>query len=1479
MSSLAGSIIKSYELRELVGAGGFGAVYRAHQPVIEREVAVKVIWPVFANQPNFIRRFETEAQVVAGLEHPHIVPLYDFWREPEGAYLVMRYLRGGHLRRMIQQGARTLNETGRIVGQIAAALALAHRSGIVHRDLKPENILLDEEGNAYLSDFGIAQIFSGIQDTDDEFGSMGSPAYAAPEQIAGDVTTPRADIYSLGIILYELVTGRHPFPDIEDMSYTEVLRRRRVERVPSLMLVRPDLPAELDDVIQRAAALDPSLRYPDALSMARALQTSLSNVRAEAIAVESIFQTSEMELVPNPYKGLRAFQESDAANFFGRDALVRQLTNRLNEPSDASRFLALIGPSGSGKSSVVKAGLIPALKRGALTGSDRWYFVEMNPGAQPFKELREALVSVATKPPDDIEERLERSKRGLLDVVNQILADDSGELFLFIDQFEEIFTLSEKEADSARFLNSLFTAVTEPGSRLRLVVTLRADFYDRPLLYPNFSQLMRKRTEVIVPMSAEELEQVISAPARRSGVTLETGLVAAITAEVTEHLGALPLLQYTLSEMFEHRQGKLLTVAAYRQLGGVRGSLARRAEEIHTQFSPQQQEAARQIFLRLIALGEGTEDTRRRAMLPELTSITTETQNVNAVLDALGKSRLLTFDRDPITRNPTVEVTHEAIIREWTRLRTWLDAARGDVRFQRTLAQLAGEWYESGQDASFLLRGARLEQLERWSETTTLALTRDESDFLRASIAERQIRQTQELQRQDRETALERRARTRLQLLVTFMAIMTVIALVLSGFAFTQSQIAQQERDSAEIARATSDASAVVSRSLALEAGARQALNDGKGDLALLLALEANNIPQPPIQSRQALTEIAFAPGTRRTFIGHTSDVTSVDLSPDTIHIVSASTDSTVRLWNTEDGTEIRQYIGHRGDVQSVAFNPDGTRIVSGASDFVAIVWDVETGAEIMRLTEHTAPVWSVAFSPNGTQIVTASKDGTLILWDAATGALVRRFDGQGASILSVAFSADGQFLLSGTEAGSIILWNANTGELLRRFTGHTTTVQDVTFSPDGLTALSASGDTTVLLWDIATGEIVRRYESRSGAVTSVTFLPNGRQLLSATVDGGLHLWDVDSGAETHRLQEHTNGITSVTISRDGTRAVTGSIDRTLRLWNISDGREAQIFVGHTRRISDIAFSADGTRIFAASADGSFRAWNSSDSTETQNLIIAPNALRSMAITPSGDRGYFGTSDGDILIWDLNQGREIGRLSGHDDAVQTLALDRSGTRLLSGAQNGDMFLWDIPNATILSRLLGHSGAIFSVEFNADGSAALSGSTEGELFLWNLETGDIAERFAGHTGSVFDVAFSPDGRTALSGSQDGSVMLWNIEGRALQARLLGHAAPVLSVAFSPNGHAAVSGSVDASMIVWDVSARARAQQFDNLGATVFEVAFSPNSDSVLSGQEFGILRLWRADETPNVIAWARENRYIRDFTCIEREQFRIQPLCL
>ena len=375
----------------------------------------------------------------------------------------------------------------------------------------------------------------------------------------------------------------------------------------------------------------------------------------------------------------------------------------------------------------------------------------MIPGATPLNELASALLGVAVNPPANLLVQLREDERGLLRAVNSILpAGDNSELVLVIDQFEEVFTLLDSETERTHLLNSLLTAVNDPSSRLRLIVTLRADFYDRPLLYPDFGNLMRMRTEVVLPLSASELRQAIVGPAERIGMTLEPGLVDAIVSDVGEQPGALPLLQYALTELFERRQGHTLALSAYRESGGVLGALARRADELYVNLDGAGREAVRQVFLRLVPPGEGTEDTRRRVQLPELTSVASGKQVIQDVIDTFGRYRLLTFDRDPQTRVPTVEVAHEALIRTWERLRAWLSESREDLRMQRRLAASVTEWLNSKRDRSFLASGTRLDQFGTWAAETTLSLNADEQAYLDASAAERNAQRAEEEARRTR---------------------------------------------------------------------------------------------------------------------------------------------------------------------------------------------------------------------------------------------------------------------------------------------------------------------------------------------------------------------------------------------------------------------------------------------------------------------------------------------------------------------------------------------------------------------------------------------------------------------------------------------------------------------------------------------------------------------------------------------------------
>ena len=393
--------LRGYQLGEKLGEGRFGVVYRATQPGVGRDVAVKVIHPDLADDPAFVRRFENEAQLVARLEHPHIVPLYDFWREPGGAYLVMRWLRGGTVEDRLVDGPLDLDETMRIVDQVGGALSAAHHAGVVHRDIKPGNLLLDDEGNVYLSDFGIALAPSQPGDVGDELRSAGSPAYASPEQMTGQAITSRSDIYSLGVLIFELLTGQLPY---RTQTVTSLIGEKLARPAPALSSQRPDLPNALDLVLQRATMPEPEGRYGSVAELVDALHAAAATggrmATTDEIAAERparvagrgahVTMAALAIVATNPYKGLRSFDEADAADFFGRARLVEQLVSELRD----SRFLAVVGPSGSGKSSVVRAGLLPALRDGARPRIEP--MVRDDDGAGPAA-LRRARVGAAAR--------------------------------------------------------------------------------------------------------------------------------------------------------------------------------------------------------------------------------------------------------------------------------------------------------------------------------------------------------------------------------------------------------------------------------------------------------------------------------------------------------------------------------------------------------------------------------------------------------------------------------------------------------------------------------------------------------------------------------------------------------------------------------------------------------------------------------------------------------------------------------------------------------------------------------------------------------------------------------------------------------------------------------------------------------------------------------------------------------------------------
>jgi WD40 repeat protein len=1321
-----------------------------------------------------------------------------------------------------------------VLDQVAQALASAHQQGVVHRDVKPANILFDEEKNAYLSDFGIAKELAAAPSS--VRGGTPSPFayYLSPEEVRGETPSPRADIYSLGLVLYEMLAGRHPFAGSPPQALPEKHLR---EPVPPLRSARTDIPSSVDGIIERATAKDPEERFADAPAVASALRAALG----AAVAVS--FPGIE---VRNPYKGLRPFLEADAADFFGREELVDRLVARMTEGGEGSRLLAVVGPSGSGKSSLVRAGLVPALRRGAVPGSEGWFVAQMVPGGDPFAELESALLRVAAQPPSsDLADEIERDEEGLIRAAGWVLPDDRSELLLVIDQFEELFTLVDDEDRRASFLASVVAAATHPRSRVRVVITIRADFYDRPLLYRTLAELVRARTEVVVPLTTEELERAVAGPAERVGVTVAPGLVAQLVADVADEPGALPLLQYVLTELFDRRQDSTLAATIYREIGGVTGALARRAEEAFGSLSDGAKQAARQLFLRLVTLGEGVEDTRRRVLRVELASLHADPGEMEAAIDLFGGARLLSFDRDPDTRGPTVEVAHEALLREWDRVRGWIDAAREDLRIERRLALAARDWRNSGGDASFLVSGSRLEQFEALGDRSGLAIIPEEREFLGASLAERDLRRAEEEARRARERALERRSLRRLRSLAAVLAAAALIAAGLTVLTINQRERAEREsrvavaRELAAAAVASLDEDAERSILLALEAVDQTRSVDGsvlpEAEEALHRAVLASRI-------------VLRVPG-----VGG-----ALDWSPDGRIFVTEGPEESgvVDIRDAETGESLRMFPGHRNDVNIVAFSDDGSMLATAGDDGAARVWDPATGEELwtFRGPDPDGEVWGPSFSPDGSLLATSWPDqGMVRMWDLATGRMVREIGPwQVNSVTS--FSPDGGRLAIATWDSGAVVVDVRSGQEVFTLQGQEFGVRDVDWSPDGRWIATSSSDSTVRLWDAETSNLRFTLFGHAGEVVAADWSSDSSRLVTGSNDGTAKLWEITQGGARELLslpaQDGGGGIW-VAFSPDGNRVMTGDQQITaVKTWDVTRTGDAEWanLPADSRDLGGVAFTPDGRRVIASNGDGSVTLWDAETGEEFRTIGRAgPSALAVLAIDMSPDGELIATTGPTAKVWDAETGEEVFSIRS-DDEVEDVAWSPDGTLVAAGSFGGHVkivdrsgrevallredpgfrfstvrfspdgrllatarvptervdptvaaaTIWDWKEGRVVGRI---SAWAEGLDFDPSGAHLATAGVLGLAEIWDVESGRKVVTLAGHTGAVNDVAFGPDGSMIATASTDGTVRLWNPESGGHVLTLRGHETAVWDVAFSPNGSKLASASPDGSVRVW------------------------------------------------------------------------------
>ncbi|MFI6352589.1 NACHT and WD repeat domain-containing protein [Streptomyces sp. NPDC050743] len=1186
-----------------------------------------------------------------------------------------------------------------------------------------------------------------------------------------------------------------------------------------------------------------------------------------------------------PYRGLAPYRLEDARWFFGRERSTGALIAQLRAAERTGGLVMLVGASGAGKSSLLNAGLVPAVRDGALrdapgtgvahtgaaspqtpqdTTADR--VLHLVPGADPLGELVRRIPDLgavaadarraeqeATENPAVPGSDSPRVAQAAREAVSEwIRRETSGECrpVVVVDQFEEAFTLCADETDRRTFIQLLHAVCTPPagsGEPAPVVVVLgiRADFYEQCLGYPELADALQHRHMVLGPLTSTELREAVTGPAKAVGLELEPGLAELIVREVSadgprgaHDAGVLPLLSHALLATWQRRKAGRLTLAGYRAAGGIQGAVAATAERAWSGLDPAARTAARLLLLRLVRLGEDTHATRRRGTRRQLAEESADPGKTEESLEALVRARLVTLDAD------TVEITHEALLHAWPRLRHWIDDDRGDQLLRQRLEEDGRAWEDSGRDSSLLYRGSRLEQARSWARSAgDTYLTRSAVEFLAAAVRLRK-----------RTVWISRAA----------VAALVVLALVAGGSAV----IARQQRDDAVFEQVLAEADRV---------------QRTDPSLAAQLDLVAHHLRPGDEGTYSRLISIVNAP-LATPLSGHSGAVYLTSFSPDGRTLATASYDRTVRLWNVADPAHPKPLgkplTGHTSWVSSAVFSPDGRTLASAGDDGTIRLWNVTDPAQPKPLgkplTGHRGTIYLVAFSPDGRTLASAGEDRTVRLWNVADprrpgelGAL----RGHSAAVRSVAFSPDGHTLAAGGDDDAILLWNTADPRHPKLYPtalkGHTDLVHSVAFSPDGRTLASGSADDTIRLWNVTDpahpAALGSPLAGHTGPIWSVAFSPDGSRLAAASADSTASLWNVGDPSPSQvgePLAGSSGEMYALGFSPDGRTLATGSGDSKVRLWSLPTSD----IIGRTS-----AFRPDGRMLVTAARDGRLRLWNVTRPGRPVPLgnafMQADGGHRAPLFSPDGRILAVLTNNQAVYLWNVGDPSHPAaagpplRLRTRFAGPGTLAFSPDGRTLATAYDDDTIQLWNVADPAhpvALGRpLTGHRGYVNALAFSPDGRTLASGSADSTIRLWNIT--DPARptglgRLTKHSGPVNAIAFSPDGQVLASGSDDDTVRLWNVghptSATALGAPLTGHTEAVKLLTFSPDGHVLASGGNDNTIRLWNVGHPASATPIGqsmspNAKSGTF-LSFSPRSRVLGVSSGTDTVRLWSLD---------------------------------
>ncbi len=1142
-----------------------------------------------------------------------------------------------------------------------------------------------------------------------------------------------------------------------------------------------------------------------------------------------------------PFRGLAPFKEEDEEVFFGRDRNIRRLLRAVGQDS---RVSVLVGPSGSGKSSLLFAGLVPRLRR-----EGGWIIAHMRPGAAPYQALVETIIradalELSSQPGqadlDALVHFLRSGDISLAEWVHDPMKDDlDGACFLLIvDHLEELFTLTQDHEEAARYLLDVVEATEagggEEGDCFRVLMAIRADFVSRLLQVPGFAEVLEEGSLYLGPMTKDELQAAIEEPAVQQGAAFEPGLVDRILDDVGESPGNLAPLEFGLTLLWEDLDRGWMTHEAYERIGTIEGALANYADKVYERLDDSQKEQAQRALVQLVQPGQATADTRRVAKRDEFGDERWQ------VLRILADHRLIVTDRDE-KGNETAEIVHEALIGGWDRLRRWMDEVRSFRLWQEDLRAAMRRWTMTDENEGALLRGAPLTQAESQLERGGEELSSEEQAFILASI-------------RHRDEVHRRRERRRRQTILG-LATGLVVTLFLTFLAAGQWQRAEREarvstaRGLARSSVASLQIDPERSILLALEAIKTTRTVDGtvlpEAEEALHRSLQGFRLRLTIVDEGEEHVFASFDPSGKRVITGGAADLPGalkvweaesgelLSLLPGAraatrwavgdrqASVVPADDGVALSFWDVSLGREVETTVLSPAAMPlNGNFNWDWSLNAFGLENGTVEVWDLSTRERIMTLgPSMDSSVHYVAFSPDDRLLAGLHGDGTIRVWNLHSGQLLYSFSGHDGSVMTVEFSPDGSFFVTASADETAKVWDAQTGELIVALHGHDNELRGIAISPDEKLLATAGWDRRIQVWDLPTsmstgvGRVVFTLYGHPFAITDVDFSPDGSELVSVSRDGSIRFWEVGPSAGAEGPVFNNGGeippevAATIELSTDGSRLVAANFNEAPKVWDVASGELLYTLSGHDGVVQFLDLSHDDKLIATSGGDDTVRIREASSGRSLTAIPGLGCAVCEVEFGPSGDRIAVAIDRGSaVRLLDVNSiltsespGRDdltILELPGNPDWIYGgFAFSPDGSQIATAVADFEVTLWDADTGEALRTLTGHKAHVYGITYSPDGSLIVTCGQDGTARVWDAETGDLRHTLAGHTGSVFRTAFTPDMSKLATGSFDGTVKLWDIATGELLVTLYGHSAAVPDVVFSPDGSRLYTGSND------------------------------------------------------------------------------------